>query len=165
MPECQYCGKTIGNEGAKTNHERSCDHNPANQPDQEQVPARRRQPEEAPVTQGAPADAGAGIADTLFVLANFDEMPSDVRRESIKQGTSILGGVLNRWLDLREANMERQEQRARNAQLEPVEDLPECAECGYQFSVEELRGDHTRCPGCERLYNVQVVDAAEGRPA
>lgn len=113
-----------------------------------------------------PASAGAGVADTLYVLTNFDEMPADVRRETVSQGASFLGGILNRWLDRREADLRRQEARAKNANLEPVEELPRCpghpgddGECGYQFSVDELKTDETRCPECSTLFRVQLAEA------
>lgn len=101
------------------------------------------------------------MADTLFVLANFDEMPSDVRREAVSEGTSFLGGVLNRWLDLREASMERNRERAESAELSPVEEYPTCPQCDYQFGPDDLTGDQVRCPECSRLYDVELRDTAE----
>lgn len=39
MPTCDYCPRELGNAGAKTQHERSCDKNPANQQDAEPAAA------------------------------------------------------------------------------------------------------------------------------
>lgn len=157
MPSCQYCSRHIGNEGALAQHENACDANPANQSGRE---LERVEPA-APPARGAGGGVGTAIADTLYVLMNFDEMPSDARREFVDQTWSIGGAALNRWFDHRERDIERNRKRAGQAQLEPIEELPVCNECAYQFATDELVGDEVRCPGCQTLYNVRVIDAAE----
>lgn len=162
---CQYCGQMCGNAGALTQHERACPHNPDNAPgggpqrDRRPAPAGGRQADPRPARRGG--GGGAGVADTLFVLTNFDEMPSDMRREAVQQGAGFLGGAINRWLDLREASMERSRERAESAELSPVEEFPTCNDCDYQFGPEDLNGDQVRCPDCSRLYNVELRDTAE----
>lgn len=156
MPQCQYCGQDIGNAGALSQHEAACDQNPANQDGSEQLPAQQTQPAGGAQLQRQQQNPGAGIADTLFVLANFDEMPTDTRRAAVQQSAGMLGGMLNRYLDLREKSLERQEHRARNAELSPIEELPTCPECDYQFSTDEVKRNEVRCPDCNRLYSVEV---------
>lgn len=166
-PTCQYCGEPFGNAGAKANHERACPHNPENAPDtapqQGQAaapPTRQPQGQGGPMTPAQGGGLGAGLADTLYVLRNFDEMPSDVRRETVSQATSIAGSALNRWLDLREADIQRQEEMAKNAQLEPADEFPTCPECDYQFDADDLGGDSVRCPSCDSLFNVTYLEPA-----
>lgn len=161
---CQFCNRELGNEGAKVQHERACDHNPQNQI---QPQSGRQQLVRQPEVETRPArqqdGGGAGVADTLWVLTNFDEMPPEQRREAINRGSGFLGGLLNRWLDLRDASQNKQQARARNAELEPVVELPTCTSCEYQFSEDELVGNQVRCPSCESLFNINVrsVDEVE----
>lgn len=164
MPTCQYCGKAVGNAGALTQHERACDHNPANEEplreERDRTPARRDEQTTEIARGGAP---GAGIADTLFVLANFDEMPTDVRREAVNQSAGIIGNAVNRWLDLRERSIENKRNRARNAELDPIEELPSCPECGYQFKTDDLTSEEVQCPECNGVYAVRLKDTSGAR--
>lgn len=162
---CRYCGRTLGNAGARAQHEAACPHNPENHPPSKGieveaggVPVRQQAtPTEVEAARGG---AGTSAADTLFVLFNYDEMPPEARREAVNQGTGFLGSLLNRYLDLRDRSNSRREERARQAELEPVVELPTC-ECGYQFGTDELGGRQVRCPDCNMLFNVEMKGAHE----
>lgn len=157
---CQYCRRELGNAGARANHERSCDENPANQ-QRERAPARREPQQQGELAQAdGPAGPGAELADLGIALLDDDVAP--------EQRGQALGGLLglaqqgvNRYNQYRQAKMEEQERRAQQVELEKVTELPEC-ECGYQFDADEigLNDERVRCPDCNALWRLGVEQQA-----
>lgn len=168
---CKYCGKDCGNAGARTNHEPACPENPDNQSGGDRrrrdpgdrrrdVPDRRDGGEIAP--RGDQGGAGAALADIGIALFDDDVEP--------QQRGQALGGLLglaqqgvSRYNQYRDMKMQQQEHRARNAELEEVTNLPECGECGYQFTADEIgfNDEHVRCPECQKLWRVGLQEGAE----
>lgn len=159
--QCQYCGKDCGNEGARTNHERACPENPANQGTQNRATPARREPkpsETRPVRQSESASAGGTLADALIAVSD-DDAPLEARQKAVKDGLGIIGDAIARYQSYREKKMQQQEMRAESAELEEVVEYPVC-ECGYQFGPEEIGINNTqvRCPECRKLWEIKDVE-------
>lgn len=123
------------------------------------APARRGERETRPETGGT-GGAGAAVADVFFALSHPDA-PREVRTEAVRQGAGFLGGAINRWLDHRERNMERNREAARSAELTRNEQYPECGDCGYQFDDTEIIAStrSVKCPECHTVWDVTMKEA------
>lgn len=162
---CRYCPRDdFGNAGARASHERACDENPDNttqQRERESLPDRQRQQSKQSEMVAADQQENAGAALADIGIALFDD---DVQAE---QKGQALGGLLglaqqgvSRYNQYRRVKMEKQENRAKNAELEEVTELPTC-ECGYQFDSSEIgvNDDRIRCPDCKSLWSVGLKEA------
>lgn len=163
---CTYCGRECGNAGAKKNHEEACDENPDNAGGQRARPPARDQGRQADRRADPPArrDEGRGTGDALadgLIAAIDDDIPQQTRTQAITEGLGAVGTIISRWQEHRQQKMEMREERAKNVELEPVEDLPACGECGYQFGAEDigLKDEKVRCPECNTVYRLRSSDA------
>jgi hypothetical protein len=163
-PFCEFCGKDCGNAGAKSNHEAACSENPANQ----EGDGRRAEIERAGRGEATPATpvksqgAGEAAGNILFTLANPDAVTPEARKQARTQAGGILQSAWNQYNELRFRNEKRQEERAKNAELERADKYVECGECGYQFGPDAVgSNERVRCPECNTLW---VVKDAVGQP-
>jgi hypothetical protein len=147
---CPNCGRDdFGNEGARTNHVRTCDS--ANEPaviepeSGEQTADRPANPEQR---RSDGESLGSGIA------ATFDEdAPVEQRKEGAKNLAGLAGELISGVFDYRKQKSERQKKRAQESSVEQVTDKPQC-ECGAVFSQIPDR-ERIKCGSCGREYRVQ----------
>lgn len=109
-----------------------------------------------------PATGGGKVAGDLVRVLDPD-MPA---RERAQGAQGILGFIFEgatRYQEYRERKLEEQERRARNVELEPAIEYPDCGECGYQFDGDDigLNDDRVRCPDCNALYNIRDVEPVD----
>lgn len=165
---CQYCGRDCGNAGAKTQHEDACEANPANGGGGggDRRPARQtdrqQQGGQPPVTRGGPADAGADVVDS-FVALTDEDAPRQARVQGAQGVVGFVAGMWDRYNEYRDAKMNEQDRRAQSVDLKPADVYPECQECGYQFTGDDvgLSAETVQCPECGRVYEVIEQDPEE----
>lgn len=83
-----------------------------------------------------------------------DDAPLEQRKSGVKQLGSLVSGIVNGVMEHKERKQRLEEKRAKEAQLEPVEDKPSC-ECGFTFSRLPQNASRISCPQCGREYEVQ----------
>lgn len=152
---CDYCPKEVGNEGAKAQHERACEHNPANQQTQTQ-PAPQTQ-QQQPQTMDA-RSAGGSLAD-LLIAATDDDLPADARAGALRGGLKLVGDAFVRYQEYRTKKNALLDDHARSVDLGDPDELPYpvCGECDYQFDGDDIpmNAETVRCPSCDKLYPIE----------
>lgn len=157
---CPHCGRDgFGNAGARTQHVRSCERK-AEQYQQNQQPEPQTletvdntQEATAPARQEDVSTAGEQLASGIASAVDEDA-PVEERKGAIKQLTSLTGGLVSGLMEHKEQKKRQAEQRARNANVEKVEDKPQC-ECGATFAAIPPNAERVQCPECGREYRVQ----------
>jgi hypothetical protein len=174
LDPCPVCGEEFdhNNAGARTNHVRACREKKekysqgggreqpqqAQQAEQAEVEAIRptedqsQQQGELPANQTSTAGEGIG---TGIASALDDDAPIQQRAEGVKEVASLAGGLLSGIMQHREQKEQRQKQRAKSANIEKVEDKPQCGECGAVFSKIPETADRIQCPHCGVEYRVK----------
>lgn len=145
-PSCPECGSTrVEVEG----HERS--DVPAavdSQHAQGQQAAEMQTQEQAAQMQAG----GEQVAQTLAPA--FDDNASvEERAEGAMRVTQLAGGLLSGFMKYNAAQREAAQQNAKTANIQPVEDKPQC-ECGFTFSEIPPDVDRIQCESCGREYEV-----------
>lgn len=149
MPACQYCGRTIGNEGALAQHEASCNRAP------ETAEAPTTHDAEAP----APATEGGRVVDSIIRVFD-DDLPATERTQGARGVLGFVMDGVDRYNEYRQRKLEVQDQRAQNVELEPAVEYPACDECGYQFDGDDIgiTDEQVRCAGCGKLYHIRDAE-------
>jgi len=161
LDPCPHCGRDdFGNAGARTQHVRSCAKQAEKyqqkqaEPQQAEIepakPAQTQQP--APVQNGDLSTAGEQLASGMSAALDEDA-PVQQRKTGIKKLGELVTGALGGVMEHREQKAAQEEQRARQTNLQPVEDKPQC-ECGMTFSKIPANADRISCPECGREYKV-----------
>lgn len=148
MPSCQYCNRTIGNEGALAQHERACEANPNTPTDL------------APREGASPALAGGDHPVDSLLRVIDDDLPVTERTRGARGIIGYVFDGVDRYNAYRERKMEIQDARARNVDLEPAVDYPICSTCDYRFDGNDIgvSDDHVRCPNCHALYAIRDAE-------
>lgn len=156
---CQYCGRELGNAGAQTTHERSCDHNPANQAEA-QAPATRQT--ETQTVEVAPREQSGGeiveATQNIAALADSD-MPTQSRLGALQTILAKGQAAIEGYQNYRREKLALQEDRANNLELVDPEDVITCESCGYEITPEQipLQADRMRCPNeqCQKVWDLK----------
>lgn len=153
---CPYCGRDdFGNPGARSQHVESHDEaGPAGgDEDVQTLETVDDQQAAAPAPASTGETAGEAIGKILSVVGD-ETAPTEQRKDAVKTGTALFGEVLSGMIDQRDRRRERAEERAKNAEIEPVEDKPSCVNCGATFSAMPPGAERVRCPECRQEYRV-----------
>jgi len=165
LEPCPHCGReSFGNAGARAQHVSSCAEEakkyqqngnqetvePTIEPAQDQQD--QRQPPQRQTGGGDIAKAGEQMAGGLASTLD-DDAPLEERKEGVKKLTSLVGGALNGLMEQRERKAQREQERAKNANIEEADDKPQC-ECGLTFSRIPRNANRISCPECGREYEV-----------
>lgn len=95
---------------------------------------------------------GEQIANSL--AAAFDENANiQERSEGVMRGTNILGGLISGFMKRNERQRRAEQQRAVGADIQPVEDKPQC-ECGFTFSRIPTGASRVQCENCGAEYEI-----------
>jgi len=97
--------------------------------------------------------AGETMATGLSSALDNDA-PLEQRKSGVMQLGSLVSGIVNGVMEHKERKQRLEEKRAKEAQLEPVEDKPSC-ECGFTFSRLPQNASRISCPHCGREYEVK----------
>lgn len=105
----------------------------------------------------APARQAGGAVDDLLT-ATDEEAPTQQRAQATQSIFSQLGGVVSRLLEYEGQKEEAREQVAQQADIQRVDQYPECEDCGFTFTGEDinLSSDRVRCPDCGAVYQLQT---------
>lgn len=176
MVQCQYCGQTFGNAGAKASHENACDEKPENRPGQGSVEKGERsrrggQPEAKPPqprqqqnqeTRPAVSEDEQAMAQQMGQAGGelFSALDSDDPQKRADATELMTGAVAEgiKTVGMKKAQeMRDQHQRAREhggQTAEPVEDeVVICGVCeGHIQRVPE--GGQFSCPHCGSLVSL-----------
>jgi hypothetical protein len=165
MDPCPVCSRDdFGNAGARAQHVRACrekaEQYGGGAPDSSEKAATETV-EAAPATDNQNprggteplADVGENMATGLSATLD-EEAPLETRKKGVKSVTSLAGGLLNGIMEYKQKKQQRQEQNARQSGVEPVEDKPECANCGLTFSEIPENAERISCPECGAEYRV-----------
>lgn len=166
MKPCPHCGRSdFGNKGARKQHVVNCNDSQGNSEvveataEPEVVPVddqqeNQRQSDLATPSDGSVEDLGGALAES--VSRTFDEdTPVEERKEGISTLTQLIAGAGKKALERRRQKQERQEQRAKNADIEPVEDKPHCQSCGATFTHIPQNAERIQCGNCGKEYVVK----------
>jgi len=167
LDPCEYCGREdFGNAGARTQHVRSCKEEAKKYQQNTQTEAQTPTIESAETggSRSVPdrqQEGGEGIEQAGEQLAGGlsatldEDAPLGQRKEGVKKLFSLASGAINGVMEQREQKARREEERAKNASLEEVDDKPECVECGLTFSRIPSNADRISCPECGHEYQVK----------
>lgn len=161
LDPCPHCGRDeFGNAGARAQHVRSCGEKAEKYQEQKtepQEPSIEPAPNQTQTQQPAVRGSDLGTAGEQLasgMSAALDEdAPLQQRKSGIKQLGELVTGALGGVMEHREKKAAQEEQRARNTNLQPVEDKPQC-ECGMTFSKIPANANRISCPECGREYKV-----------
>lgn len=159
LDPCPHCNRDdFGNAGARSQHVKSC----AEQAEKfQQNQAQARQPsiepaqntqQPAQVQNGDLSTAGEQLASGMSAALDEDA-PVEQRKTGIKKLGELVTGAVGGIMEHRERKAAEEERRARNTNIQPVEDKPQC-ECGLTFSKIPANADRISCPECGREYKV-----------
>lgn len=154
---CPHCGQTFdhNNEGARKNHIRACREEAEKYQQQQPDPPQVQEAEpNGGLPASEPADAGEGIGAGIGSALD-DDAPIEQRAEGMKQVASLAGGLFSGLMRHRDQKKKRQQQRAKQADLEPVDDKPHCEECGATFSAIPETATRVQCSQCGTEYRVE----------
>ena len=161
LEPCPHCGRDdFGNAGARTQHVRSCaeeaqkyQQNGGGETKQPKIePADNQQNAQPPAATGDLATAGEQLASGMSAALDEDA-PVEQRKTGIKKLGELVTGAMGGLMEHREQKAAQEEQRARNTNLQQVEDKPQC-ECGLTFSKIPANAQRISCPECGREYEV-----------
>jgi len=161
LEPCPHCGRDdFGNAGARTQHVRSCEEkaqkyqqNGGGETKQPQIEPAGQQQTQAPAAADDLATAGEQLASGMSAALDEDA-PVEQRKTGIKKLGELVTGAMGGLMEHREQKAAQEEQRARNTNLQEVEDKPQC-ECGLTFSKIPANASRISCPECGREYEVQ----------
>lgn len=167
LEPCPHCGRDdFGNAGARTQHVRSCEEKAqkyqqnggggaqqtqAKQPKIEPAEQQQTQP---PAATDDLATAGEQLASGMSAALDEDA-PVEQRKTGIKKLGELVTGAMGGLMEHREQKAAQEEQRARNTNLQEVEDKPECVACGLTFSKIPANAARISCPECGKEYEVE----------
>lgn len=143
---CPECGTTrVDIDGAE-------DQNAARAPDTAGS-QQRAAGGQAPARQ----DRGGGEDTFTSLIAVADsDVDTQKRAEGAADLLSKAGGMIQQFVSYQERKREAKETRAQNVGLEKATELPECVDCGFQFTPGDIGLDTDRvvCPDCGAVYNI-----------
>jgi len=120
-------------------------------PPQQQAPAPQAQGGATPAVQQGGSDLSAGEG---LIAALDNEAPAEVQ----KQGVESVGRGIIRFakaaISYGEKKDEMRSQRAQNADVQRVEDKPDCEVCGTTISEIPVADDRFQCENCGAEYEV-----------
>lgn len=168
MPDCDHCGETFGNEGAKSSHERFCDQNPANSPDRgDAETANAPEPQRADGGQqgaeNAPATQQAGGQQEALevgervgtVVSGLTSQNPEERAKAESEAITLVSSGLAR---LGQAAAKRKVKNMTNARntddLQKTNNYPDCPECGKEIH-EVPNAPEFPCPHCDTMLRPQ----------
>jgi len=161
LEPCPHCGRDdFGNAGGRTQHVRSCaeeaqtyQQNGGGETKQPQIEPADQQQTQAPAATDDLATAGEQLASGMSAALDEDA-PVEQRKTGIKKLGELVTGAMGGLMEHREQKAAQEEQRARNTNLQEVEDKPQC-ECGLTFSKIPANASRISCPECGREYEVE----------
>lgn len=131
------------------------------QPQQQSAPPRGDvQPQPAQQTQQAPATQEPQMGAGEGLIAAMDaEAPPEVKKKGVETiGRSIIR-IGKAAVNYGQRKEEMRNQRARNSNVQRVEDKPSCEECDFVFDEISLNDDRVKCPNCGIEYEIVPEDA------
>lgn len=157
LDPCPHCGRTdFGNAGARAQHIKSCveGNGQTESVTLETVDETQQEAAPQPQDQGpATAEAGKQIGTGLSVAMD-SSAPTQERMAAVQSAANLLSGLINGRMEYEEQRRERAEQRAKNANLVPVDDKPKCGNCGATFAQIPPGAERVQCPECLTEYRV-----------
>jgi len=148
---CPTCGTTRTTVNADDQEPASDGRQQTAEPAEGRAPARSHEPAEAPATAGNGPSMSAGEG---LIAALDEEAPAEVK----KQGVESVGRGIIRFakaaISYGEKKDEMRNQRAQNADVQRVEDKPDCEVCGTTISEIPLNEDRFVCENCGAEYEV-----------
>jgi Zn finger protein HypA/HybF involved in hydrogenase expression len=148
---CPTCGTTRttvdvdGQEAASEGRQQTAD------PAESRAPARAQEATEAPAAAGSGPSMSAGEG---LIAALDNEAPAEVQ----KKGVESVGRGIIRFakaaISYGEKKDEMRNARAQNADVQRVEDKPDCEVCGTTISEIPVADDRFQCENCGAEYEV-----------
>ncbi|MFB6197221.1 MAG: hypothetical protein ABEI52_02975 [Halobacteriaceae archaeon] len=137
MPECQYCGETYGNEGAKASHEQFCDLNPNNQGEPQKP---------------APANNGGGAANTQMATPEQMGNPMEVGMQAAEVARGLSASDPERKAEAKQGLLEMVGSAAMQIGQQAIQQEKEEARRAKERGGETLQeaNEYPDCPNCER---------------
>lgn len=166
LDPCPHCQRDdFGNAGARTQHVRSCEEKAQKyqqnggggtqqtQAKQPKIEPADQQQTQTPATTDDLSSAGEQLASGMSAALDEDQ-PLEQRKTGIKKLGELVTGAVGGLMEQRERKAAEEERRARDTNLQEVEDKPQC-ECGLTFSKIPANASRISCPECGREYEVQ----------
>lgn len=108
-------------------------------------------------TRPTTVSGGAGGAVDAVLTATDGEAGVRERAEATQTIFQKAGGIVARILEYEEQKNQAREEVAQKAEVERIDQYPECEDCGYTFTGDDidLSSDKIKCPGCGAAYRLQ----------
>jgi len=123
-------------------------------------PARREERERAP----ARSEGGGSSAASDLIAVMDDDVDPERRAQGAKSVLGFLGNFAAEAIRYNDQKQQARDQRAQGVDVAPTDQYPECVDCAYQFTGEDigLSDDEVKCPECGRVHDIiRREDAAE----
>lgn len=108
----------------------------------------------APATPGA--EGGPDDVFSSLIAVGDSDVDPETRAKGASNLLSVAGNMVQKFTRYQQQKREAKERRAEEATLTKAVDLPECVDCGYTFTGDDIGLNDSRvaCPECQAVYDI-----------
>jgi hypothetical protein len=115
-----------------------------------------------PAQQGGGGLSSDEVAGSAIALLDSNA-PAEARGEAASNMGNFAGDLLRQGITYFAKKKEARNERAANASLERKDVYPDCNECGFQFTGDQisLQSNEVQCPECGVVYEIRDAEGVQ----